>query len=70
MCQGNASDSGNPGSCRWLWNHGRRDCNVFANAGFPVLLKDVDQAVLDLGMAKIQKNYAGSVQRGRFSQRL
>src|SRR5882672_10662083 len=41
---------------------------VFANAGFPVLLKDVDQAVLDVGMAKIQKNYAGSVQRGRFSQ--
>jgi hypothetical protein len=41
---------------------------VFANAGIPVLLKDVDQAALDVGMSKIQNNYAGSVQRGRFSQ--
>jgi 3-hydroxyacyl-CoA dehydrogenase len=41
---------------------------VFANAGIPVLLKDVDQAALDVGMGKIQKNYAGSVQRGRFTQ--
>jgi 3-hydroxyacyl-CoA dehydrogenase len=41
---------------------------VFANAGIPVLLKDVDQPALDVGMGKIQKNYAGSVQRGRFTQ--
>jgi 3-hydroxyacyl-CoA dehydrogenase len=41
---------------------------VFANAGIPVLLKDVDQAALDLGIAKIQKNYASSLQRGRFTQ--
>jgi 3-hydroxyacyl-CoA dehydrogenase len=41
---------------------------VFANAGIPVLLKDVDQAALDLGMGKIRKNYATSVQRGRFTQ--
>jgi 3-hydroxyacyl-CoA dehydrogenase len=41
---------------------------VFANAGIPVLLKDVDRAALDVGMGKIQKNYAGSVQRGRFTQ--
>ena len=41
---------------------------VFANAGIPVLLKDVDQAALDAGMGKIRKNYAGSVQRGRFTQ--
>jgi 3-hydroxyacyl-CoA dehydrogenase len=41
---------------------------VFANAGIPVLLKDVDQAALDAGMAKIRKNYASSVQRGRFTQ--
>ena len=41
---------------------------VFANAGIPVLLKDVDQAALDLGLGKIQKNYASSVQRGRFTQ--
>ncbi|MGA7685024.1 MAG: 3-hydroxyacyl-CoA dehydrogenase NAD-binding domain-containing protein [Terriglobales bacterium] len=41
---------------------------VFANAGIPVLLKDVDQATLNTGMEKIRKNYASSVQRGRFTQ--
>ncbi len=41
---------------------------VFANAGIPVLLKDVDDAALDLGIGKIRKNYASSVQRGRFTQ--
>ncbi len=41
---------------------------VFANAGIPVLLKDTDQAALDRGMANIQKNYASSVKRGRFTQ--
>ena len=41
---------------------------VFANAGIPVLLKDVDEAALDAGMGKIRKNYANSVQRGRFTQ--
>jgi 3-hydroxyacyl-CoA dehydrogenase len=41
---------------------------VFANAGIPVLLKDVDEAALELGMGKIRKNYASSVQRRRFSQ--
>jgi 3-hydroxyacyl-CoA dehydrogenase len=41
---------------------------VFANAGFPVLLKEVDQAALDRGLANIQKNYANSVKRGRFTQ--
>ncbi len=41
---------------------------VFANAGIPVLLKDVDEAALQLGMGKIRKNYASSVQRGRFAQ--
>jgi 3-hydroxyacyl-CoA dehydrogenase len=41
---------------------------AFANAGIPVLLKDVDEAALDLGMGKIRKNYASSVQRGRFTQ--
>ena len=41
---------------------------VFANAGIPVLLKEVDQPALDRGLAKIQKNYASSVQRGRFTQ--
>jgi len=41
---------------------------VFANAGIPVLLKDIDEAALNLGMEKIRKNYASSVQRGRFTQ--
>jgi len=41
---------------------------VFAKAGFPVLLKEVDQGALDRGLASIQKNYANSVKRGRFTQ--
>src|ERR1700722_4589100 len=41
---------------------------VLANAGIPVLLKDTDQAAMDRGLANIQKNYAGSVKRGRFTQ--
>ena len=41
---------------------------VFANAGIPVLLKDVGQAALDIGMENIRRNYASSVQRGRFTQ--
>ncbi len=41
---------------------------VFANAGVPVVIRDVDQAALDRGMATIQKNYANSVKRGRFTQ--
>lgn len=41
---------------------------VLANAGIPVLLKEVDQAALDRGLASIQKNYSNSVRRGRFTQ--
>jgi len=41
---------------------------VFANAGIPVLLKETDQPALDRGLAHIQKNYANSVKRGRFTQ--
>jgi 3-hydroxyacyl-CoA dehydrogenase len=41
---------------------------VLANAGIPVLLKEADQAALDRGIATIQKNYASSVKRGRFTQ--
>lgn len=41
---------------------------VLANAGIPVLLKEVNQAALDRGMANIEKNYASSVKRGRFTQ--
>jgi 3-hydroxyacyl-CoA dehydrogenase len=41
---------------------------VLANAGVPVLLKEADQAALDRGIETIQKNYANSVKRGRFTQ--
>jgi 3-hydroxyacyl-CoA dehydrogenase len=41
---------------------------AYANAGIPVLLKEVDQPALDRGLATIKKNYAGSVQKGRLSQ--
>jgi len=41
---------------------------VFANTGIPVLLKEADQPALDRGIANIQKNYASSVKRGRFTQ--
>jgi 3-hydroxyacyl-CoA dehydrogenase len=41
---------------------------VFANAGFPVLLKEADQPGLDRGLATIQKNYLSSLKRGRFTQ--
>jgi 3-hydroxyacyl-CoA dehydrogenase len=41
---------------------------VFANAGIPVLLKEVDQAALDRGLANIRKNYANSVSKGRLAQ--
>lgn len=41
---------------------------VFANAGIPVILKEADSGALDRGMATIQRNYATSVKRGRFTQ--
>jgi 3-hydroxyacyl-CoA dehydrogenase len=41
---------------------------AYANAGIPVLLKEVDQPALDRGLATIKKNYAGSVHKGRISQ--
>ncbi|HEX4346051.1 MAG TPA: 3-hydroxyacyl-CoA dehydrogenase NAD-binding domain-containing protein, partial [Vicinamibacterales bacterium] len=40
---------------------------TYANAGIPVLLKDVEQAALDRGMATIRKNYASSVAKGRIT---
>jgi 3-hydroxyacyl-CoA dehydrogenase len=39
-----------------------------ANAGIAVLLKDLDQAALDRGMATIRKNYESSVAKGRFTR--
>jgi 3-hydroxyacyl-CoA dehydrogenase len=41
---------------------------VFANAGIPVLLEEVDQPSLDRGLANIRKNYANSVSKGRLTQ--
>jgi 3-hydroxyacyl-CoA dehydrogenase len=40
---------------------------TYANAGIPVLLKDVDQAALDRGLATIRKNYQASVSKGRIT---
>src|SRR5262249_13916553 len=39
----------------------------YANAGIPVLLKEVSQEALDRGLAKIRKNYTASVSRGRLT---
>jgi len=41
---------------------------VFANAGIPVLLKETDQEALERGLANIEKNYANSIKRGRYTQ--
>jgi 3-hydroxyacyl-CoA dehydrogenase len=41
---------------------------VYANAGIPVVLGEVDAAALERGMATIRKNYAGSVERGRLTK--
>jgi 3-hydroxyacyl-CoA dehydrogenase len=41
---------------------------VYANAGIPVIMKETAQDALDRGWATIQKNYANSVKRGRFTQ--
>ena len=41
---------------------------VLANAGIPVLLKEADRGALDRGMATIEKKYATSAQRGRFTR--
>jgi 3-hydroxyacyl-CoA dehydrogenase len=38
---------------------------VYANAGIPVLLKEVSQEALDRGLATIRKNYEATVQKGR-----
>jgi 3-hydroxyacyl-CoA dehydrogenase len=40
---------------------------VYANAGIPVLLKEVSQEALDRGLATIRKNYEATVQKGRLS---
>jgi 3-hydroxyacyl-CoA dehydrogenase len=40
----------------------------YANAGIPVLLKEVSQEALDRGLAVIRKNYQSSATKGRISQ--
>ncbi len=40
---------------------------TYANAGLPVLLKEVNQEALDRGLAIIRKNYAASVSKGRLT---
>ena len=42
---------------------------VFANAGIPVLLKEVDHPALDRGLANIRKSYDNSVSKGRLTQK-
>jgi 3-hydroxyacyl-CoA dehydrogenase len=39
----------------------------YANAGIPVLLKEVDQAALDRGMATIRRNYDVTVSKGKMT---
>jgi 3-hydroxyacyl-CoA dehydrogenase len=41
---------------------------TYANAGIPVLLKDVDQAALGRGLSTIRTNYQSSVAKGRMTQ--
>ena len=40
---------------------------AYANAGIPVLLKDVDQTAIDRGMATIRKNYESTVSKGKMT---
>jgi 3-hydroxyacyl-CoA dehydrogenase len=40
----------------------------YANAGIPVLLKEVDDAALQRGLATIRKNYESSVAKGRMTR--
>lgn len=40
----------------------------FANAGFEVTLLEVSTEALDRGLSIVEKNYAGSVQRGKLSE--
>jgi len=40
----------------------------YANAGIPVIVREVTQEALDRGMATIRKNYENSVKKGRFTR--
>ena len=41
---------------------------TYANAGIPVLLKDVDQAALDRGLATIRANYGVTMSKGKMTE--
>ncbi|HEV3025603.1 MAG TPA: 3-hydroxyacyl-CoA dehydrogenase NAD-binding domain-containing protein, partial [Pirellulales bacterium] len=41
----------------------------YANAGIPVLFKEVSQEMLDRGLSIIKKNYAATVSKGRLTQK-
>ena len=40
----------------------------FANAGFPVTMIEIDDKALERGLSIVEKNYAGSVKRGKLSE--
>jgi 3-hydroxyacyl-CoA dehydrogenase len=40
---------------------------TYANAGIPVLLKEVDQAAIERGLATIRRNYESSVSKGKMT---
>jgi 3-hydroxyacyl-CoA dehydrogenase len=40
---------------------------TYANAGIPVILKDVDQAALERGLSVIRKNYESTVAKGKMT---
>ena len=40
---------------------------TYANAGIPILLKDVDQTALDRGMAVIRRNYESTMAKGKIT---
>jgi 3-hydroxyacyl-CoA dehydrogenase len=40
---------------------------TYANAGIPVLLKEVDQAALDRGLATIRRNYGVTMSKGKMT---
>jgi len=46
---------------------GAEIAQVISYSGLPVILKDVDQAMLDKGMARILKIYQGRVDKGKMS---
>src|SRR5258708_39953792 len=46
---------------------GAEIAQVISFSGLPVVLKDVDQAMLDKGLARILKIYQGRVDKGKMS---